>query len=78
MKAANLILDASIVYDLRIEYFEQDGSSQVLAEWESVDLNITRAVIPTSVFFHEERCHCSGTGFTGTYCTASMTLSVVS
>ena len=28
--------------------------------------------MPSSVFFHEERCTCTGTGFTGTYCTVNV------
>ena len=35
-------------------------------------MNISRGVIPSSVFFHEERCDCTGTGFTGSFCTVNV------
>jgi len=71
IEVSNLLLDSSITYDFRLEYFEQDGSAQVQAAWESPSLGINLTVIPASAFFHEERCDCTGTGFVGTYCTVN-------
>jgi hypothetical protein len=69
---SGVTLDSFISYNLRIEYFEQDGAASVVFQWESPSLGISLTTVPSSVLFHSEPCNCTNTGFTGGICDQSI------
>jgi len=71
-KFYSLVLLFLLILQLFLFPSSSSSSSQKTTRWESPSLNITLTTIPASAFFHESPCNCTGTGFTGSYCTANI------
>jgi len=64
----NIFLDAGSYHTIKVEYFHSTGTYKAILQWESIELNIQKQVIPMTNFYHSLNCDCTGTGFIGDKC----------